>query len=190
MVHMGENPWNRSHRPHRRQRARDPPAKRNQTLKYLRCRKVSMSRSRLAPTRFTSDVSTKGPWMTGSWQSGKFSDNRKPEISPCHIVVDTPVRSKTDKSSPRPPLTRSRSRSWRGKPTTEIPPFPPLGSCAFLSNPPRICLPARSLCPSRFDPSAASPCNALSRTTRGHFTAKGPCGTCRVPAGDSLVICP
>ena len=118
-----------------------------------------MSRSPLVPTRFTSDVSTKGPWMTGSRQSGKFSDNRKPKISTCDIVVDTPVGSKTDKSSPRPPLTRSGSRSWHGKPTTEIPPFPPLGSCASFSNPPRMVRLARLPCHSSFASSLLPLCS-------------------------------
>ena len=52
--------------------------------------------------------------MTGFRRSRKFSYKRTHGMLRCHIVVDTPVRSKAHQSSPRRPLTQSRSRSWRG----------------------------------------------------------------------------
>lgn len=52
--------------------------------------------------------------MTGFRRSRRSSDKRKHGMLTCRIVVDPPMRSKNDKSSPRRPLTRSRIRSWRG----------------------------------------------------------------------------
>ena len=53
---------------------------------------------------------------------------------------------------------------WAGsrKPSLEIQPFPAYSSCAVVHLPPTIRLPARSLCPSRFVPSVASPCCAVT----------------------------
>ena len=59
-----------------------------------------------------------------------------------------------------------------------------------VSNPPTMSLPARPLCPSRFVPTIASPCNAPSRTTLGHSKGKVLCGPSCAPVGDSLVIFP
>jgi hypothetical protein len=59
----------------------------------------------------------------------------------------------------------------------------------FPQAPPRMGLPARPLCPSRFAPSVASPCTAPSHTTLAPSRAKAPCGISPVPAGVSLAIC-
>ena len=48
-------------------------------------------------------------------------------------------------------------------------------SCSFLINPPRIRLPARCTCPSRFGPFDAILRDALSRTTRDRSRVKGLC---------------
>src|SRR4029077_12892618 len=68
-------------------------------------------------------------------------------------------------------------------------PFPPRDPCAFFRFPPTIRLPARPPCPSRFVPSAASPC-APSRTTWASSRAKARSGISSVPAGDSQETCP
>ena len=114
MDDMGGNPWNRSNRPNRSQRARVPPAERNQVLTHLPCRQISKNGSPHEPSRTTNDASVKVLLMTGFRRSRRSSDKRTQGMLTCRIVVDPPVRSKTDKSSPRQPLTRSRSRPCRG----------------------------------------------------------------------------
>ena len=52
-----------------------------------------------------------------------------------------------------------------------------LPALRFNPPPPRMGLPARPLCPSRFGPTAASPCNAPSPTTLVRSKAKVPYGT-------------
>ena len=66
------------------------------------------------PSRTTNDASFKVLLMTGFRRSRRSSDKRKHGMLTCRIVVDPPMRSKNDKSSPRRPLTRTRIRSWRG----------------------------------------------------------------------------
>src|SRR6266849_6701272 len=93
---MGGNPWNRSNRLNRKQRARDPPAERILVLPHLPCRQRSTNGLPHEPTNTTNDASVEAPLMTGFKRSRKSSDIRKLGMLTCRIVVDTPMRSKTD----------------------------------------------------------------------------------------------
>ena len=115
------------------------------------------------PASTMNDGSVKGLLMTGFRRSRRSSDNRTHGMLTGPIVVDPPVRSKTDKPSPRRPLTRSRGKSWRGKPTTAIPSNAPLGTCALSRTPPikgmrfpidvmLVCLRGYAACPFRYRP--------------------------------------
>src|SRR5437773_10551976 len=96
MDDMGGNPWNRSNRLNRRQRARDPPAERILVLPPLPCRQRSTNGLPHEPTNTTKDASVEAPLMTGFRRSRRSSDNRTHGMLTGRIVADMPVRSKTD----------------------------------------------------------------------------------------------
>lgn len=52
--------------------------------------------------KLTDAASVKAPLMTGFRRSRKSSDNRTRGMLTCHIVVDTPMRSRTDSEATQP----------------------------------------------------------------------------------------
>jgi hypothetical protein len=65
-------------------------------LPHLPYRHISTNGSPYEPSRITNDASVKVPLMTGFKRSRKSSDIRKLGMLTCRIVVDTPMKSKTD----------------------------------------------------------------------------------------------
>ena len=126
--------------------------------------------------------------MTGFRRSRRSSDKRNHGMLTCRIVVATPVRSKNDNSSPRRHLTRPRSRSWRGKPITDIQPFAPAGSCDQI-----VALPSMGPCEAlmcfsiRPYPRFRVQCSVTNNA--GSFQGQARSGISHVLTGCSPVIC-